>query len=625
MRRLIQLATLFTLFALALMVGTAFGSTWYVDSIGGPRYSTQLPTGTCDGTVDAAPVGSTPNQHCAFQEFQFLYDTGYGGSGSRGWVIAGGDTVIVKGCTAFGAQVNPDNPHCRLGWSAPTGGANIWGYGVGNNSPPPPIPAGTSGAHTRFLGANYAACNTGNNPRTYQSNLTQLYGGFGMDYLFDLRGTSYVDFECLELAAHNGTCVTVGTPAYPAACTTGSQPYSDYAADAFETDPSTANILLQDISIHGFTSQGLFGPIGGLITWTRVFDGFNAADGWQFDDGSSTADGASAALVFNHVWMQGEGCEETYPITQSFPALVCYDDLSGGPGGDTLSGQTTTLPSLSCNDCHMDLSTKDCFIGPHTFILTLSVTNSETNGCMGQNWKWGGNLQPNNTTFTNNLTMANCMRMASTMSGAPANYNQYLSDFCRASGSSIASTIPLGSTWLIANNTFVVAQPTLIDVACPVSVSPCTSTINWTNNIVLGYPNIPTVYGTSIPGIFYNEAPSNITINTSNNIEFGTRNGACPSSGTDPICEDPLLVGEPIQATTLPSALDAIVTAGFLPASGSPAVGAGVTYTGLPATDYYGTTTTSPPVVGAANAGGAPGSGIKIGGSVKLGGGVILQ
>ena len=110
------------------------------------------------------------NRHCAFKDFRYMWDDKSGKVGAGAWVIAGGDTVIIRGCTAGAGQKNPSNPNCRIGWDAPTGtGDNLWCYGVGSYTCyNPPIPAGTAAQHTRILGQNYASCNVGGatNPKT---------------------------------------------------------------------------------------------------------------------------------------------------------------------------------------------------------------------------------------------------------------------------------------------------------------------------------------------------------------------------------------------------------------------------------------------------------------------------
>src|SRR6266702_8466894 len=131
-------------------------------------------------------------------------DSGIGYNGA--WVIAGGDTVVIRGCTASLNPVNPSNPACRIGWDQPGGGGpnNLWCQFIGSYSCyNPPIPAGTATQHTRILGQCVLAgnCNTGNT--TERANLSQISGGFGLTYTFNLGSTQYVDIEGIELNTHN--------------------------------------------------------------------------------------------------------------------------------------------------------------------------------------------------------------------------------------------------------------------------------------------------------------------------------------------------------------------------------------------------------------------------------------
>lgn len=608
MKRTLQLVLqLFLLLALSAPAWAQ--TTWFIRPNGGTRYDVSAnPTGQCNGKADAAYPGSGTNQPCAFQELQFLWDTStIGGPESIGWVIAGGDTVVVRGCQALSGQVNPANPDCRIGWSAPTGGANVWCNGVGNQGCfNPTIPAGTSGAHTRFLaGCAYDAtpgpCNSGNS--TIKTNLTQLYSGYGLTWAIDLSGTSYVDFDGFYLTTHNdvvsGTftgqnCTSsVGTPAFPTLCQGGSQPYDDYGQNGFKTNNTTAHITFQDMWIDGMSASGLHGPIGGPITMTRMNVNFNAFAAWNFDDGSNTPDGAGSSITASYVTMDGNGCYEQYPIVNAFPARVCYDTNSAG-FGDSWSGQDTTMVSFSCDHCVDNYNTKDGFIGPHTDIATLSITNSTSIGNMGQDWKWGGvGGSVNNTTFSNNLTVGNCNRMSQTLPGAPSNYNQYLSGFCRAAGNVVASVIPTGSTWNIINNTFVSYMPTMFDIACPLGIGPCTSTVNVKNNIFLGYVNASQPAGGAIPAMYFIEDAS-ITLAASFNVEFGMRNGTCPG-GTGMQCLDPLFVSEPAQGSIPPeSTLDSF---NFNLTGSSPAITTGTTPCITP--DAAGNAQTSPCTMGA--------------------------
>jgi hypothetical protein len=334
-----------------------------------------------------------------------------------------------------------------------------------------------------------------------------------------------------RITSHNGACVTAVTPRYPRSCNT-SQPLDDYAGSGILTNNGTSNVTLHDVYIHGFNSNGLFGPIGGPITMTRMFVGFNAFAGWNFDDGHDTPDAAGSSINASYVIMEGNGCYEQYPIVNAFPVQVCHDTNSQG-FGDSWSGQDTTLDSFVCNHCQMLYNTKVGFIGPHTQTNNLVIENSESIGNMGQQWKWGGSTVPANTTFINNLTVGNCNRMSQPLPGAPSTYNKYLSGFCRVAGDVLAFVTPKNSHLLIANNTVVAYSATVFDLACQ-PVNACSSTpFIFTNNIK----------GAEPPGLFYPEDRS-IKITESHNIEYGNRRGRWDFCRGDIICSDPRLANE---------------------------------------------------------------------------------
>ena len=147
------------------------------------------------------------------------------------------------------------------------------------------------------------------------------------------------------------------------------------------TNYKTANITLQKVYVHDFNSAGYDGPIGGVINMTRVFSGFNGFAGWDFDDGSDTPDVTGSQILAHYATMTGNGCYEEYPVTHAFSAQACYD-LSGG-FGDAWSGQDTDLDTFVCDHCLMTYNTKDAFIGLHSNVKTLIITNSQSYGNMG--------------------------------------------------------------------------------------------------------------------------------------------------------------------------------------------------------------------------------------------------
>jgi hypothetical protein len=566
-----------------------FGETWYIRPDGGTRYSAKVPTGQCDGKADLAYHGGRVNQHCAFNDFRFMWDDQ--SYQSYAWVMTGGDTVIIEGCAANANQPTPSAPDCRIGWDAPWAGqTHFWCFGGSGNAgcSSPPIPAGSAAQHTRILGKNYASCSTGSS--TDRSKLTQIFGGYGVGTVLNLGSTRYVDIQCLEITSHNGKCIVHGSPAYPKACTTDGHGLSDFDGNGIVTNNATANITLQDVSIHGHTTSGIQGPIGGAITMNRVFIGFNGFAGWNFDDGHPTPDAPGSSITANYVTMEANGCNEEYPISHAFPAMSCYDLNSGG-FGDAWSGQQTNLESFTCNHCQMLYNTKDGFIGPHTDIKHLLIENSESIGNMGQQWKWVS--QPNSSTvFVNNLTVGNCSRLSEPFPGALPTYNKYLSLFCRASGDIFSFSGAANSTVLIANNTTVGYSATVFDLNCLVTGTCGSTHYVFRNNIIAGYLNQKYNAGNAnVPNLFY-ISDSSDSVTADHNIYYNLRS-RCLLTGN--LCSDPQFMNEPAKSMTSEAQLDGF---NFRIRRGSPAAGGGVVI-GEVSNDFFGTKRSAPPSIGA--------------------------
>jgi hypothetical protein len=537
-------------FILLFTAGFAHATTtWFVRVDGGTRFSSAVTTGQCDGQADVAYPGSGTNQHCAFNDFRYLWSDNSGNANA--WVIVGGDIVVIRGCTHLSSQQNPSDPDCRIGYDNDNSGAppNEWcGSGNPNSSCfPPPIPSGTSGAHTQILGGcaygTYTCTPINPTDQPYgTTNETQLFGGMGLVWTLQLQGSSFVDIEGIELTTHNkvdggtafansnaytlgqtifdgtntqsvttagtsqasgtpswngtigGTttsagatftnlgpnCITTGTPAYPISCS-GGVPYDDFAANGIRTDNAMHDILLQDVWIHGFSSSGIYGPLGGLITMTRVNSSYNAFAGWNFDLGpggpNSTGfpNAPTSTIVASYVTMDFNGYNQEYPITHTYPALIGYSILDNG-FGDAWSGQNSFLASMSCDHCEMAWNVKDAFFGPHTSIGHVTITNSYAGNNGGQTWK--ANLGGTGTwLMQNTVTNDNCRRNAQPLVGAPSTYNQGINnaDRCRADGSAIAVVWPVVGSFELDNNSFTVAsQNVAFDFACftqPTAVS----------------------------------------------------------------------------------------------------------------------------------------------------------
>ena len=426
MRKLIQ-------FALVLLFAVpAMAATWYVDAVnGGTRYSTYNHSGQCNGKSPHAYPGSGANQPCPFNDYRYLYDAGATNpAGANKWVISGGDTVIITqnypaGQTGWRVGMDPSN--LTLKWCDGVNGWNLRCYN-------PTIPAGTAEHPTQILGSNYANCTT-------PSAKTQLFGSSGAYFTFNIAGAHYVNIECLEFTTHNSArCIPSGTPI--TSPTTGCNyndwpkvpPYTDWAWQGIWTDNTETNVLLQDVSVHGFLQNGVQGPFD-TITLNRVRLYDNLVAGWNFDDacGCSTQNGGhmnapGGSFTAHYLTIEWNGCLEEYPIVDPIPVARCHDQESGVLA-DGLSGQDSVYGSFYIDHLISRYNTKNGIDLGHLSGNVEQITDSQVYGNMGGQFKLG---KPEKLIFSNNFALGNCHRMSALFPGAPPAYNKYLSLWCRA-------------------------------------------------------------------------------------------------------------------------------------------------------------------------------------------------
>ena len=501
----------------------AWSTTWYVRTDGGTRYSAKATKGQCDGSADKAYPGHGVNQPCAFSDVRYLwtdgsYTTSIAASAfpSWGWIGAGGDTYIIR------------NGPWRVGQSGPTPKDGFGLYGDPYDAGAPAPPAGSASQPTRILGEHYANCT--------ETNKTQLFGGYAVSSVLNL-GTAYVAVECLELTRHSD-CIHFGEPADPARCN-GNYPLDDFASEGIVTDTHTRDVLLQDLWIHGFTSRGIIGPIGGLVSAVRVDIAYNGSAGWDFDDGKATPS-VNGVLKLDHTTVEWNGCNQTYPAGG---AISCYGQSSAGYG-DGIGTPSHTCLSAIVTDSTFRYNTQDGLDLLHndTGNCPINITNSTSYGNNGAQFKWGSHSTP--VTFTNNTVIGNCRRLSAVMPGQRSSYNKYLQDFCRAQDA-IAINFEAGGTLLFAGNTIVSYSPTTIDISCEGNCA--TSTMTFKDNIVMGYDNQATYNGGGQPGgpggFYFGARIGHIV--RSNNLFFGVREMKCPTGFPGEKCADPKFVDEP--------------------------------------------------------------------------------
>lgn len=357
-------------------------------------------------------------------------------------------------------------------------------------------------------------------------------------------------------------CTRVGAGySAPVAGCSSNYPLDDYASNGITTNASTHDIKLSNLNIHGFTSRGIIGPIGGYVTVDHVRIAFNGGAGWDFDDGHGTKSTENALVTASYLTIEGSGCNEEYPIVHSgFPAASCFDQSSGGYG-DAIGSPNTPL-NFTCDHCTFRYNTQD---GPdllHSFDSSIQITDSESYGNMGQQWKLGA---MRSVDFEFNKTVHNCSRMSAPIDGN-STYNRYLSNFCRAAGDSFAIGTKDGGTYIYRNNSFAGYGSTTYDINCAGSEA----NIVFQNNLHIGYKS-PT--DGQYPGVFYYgpNCPADPFKVRDHNVYFHMR--TLPEGNGD----DPHIADEP--AWTDETSLDSIDF--HLTAASTNALGQGATIQAL--------------------------------------------
>jgi hypothetical protein len=508
-----------------------FATTWYVRPDGGTRSQ-------CDGKSDSAFASRGSHRHCAFNDVRYLYMDGSHADGTKfpawGWVIAGGDTVIIRGSIGTGASY-------RIGMQ--DGQTNnwvggIWGNPYGSGMPPPP--SGTATQHTRILGENYAACTT-------RSAKTQLHGGYGVSSVVNLSGSSYVDVACLDIADFSDC----GRASQTKKCVTGGAQMSDYAQNGIKFTNTSTHDTLTDMSIHGLASFGMYGPTGTGTVINRISIFGNAAGGWNADlSNGTTGIGTLDVSNFNISW---NGCAEEYPIVDPLPYNDCTDDSSGGYG-DGFGTATVASPAPGWQ-VHFDqgivsYNTQDGLDALHIKGpgSTMTVTRTLAYGNEGNQIKVGGST----ATVINSVIVGNCEAMKTEkIPGAPTGFGSKLRDPCRAGNVAVVLETTPGDPATYEFNTLYSRGSIGLEVEYATDDHGSGNTLTYDNNIFVGFHNNSSG---SNPAAIYSSTDLKMLANPgaswANNVTFGQKAGIpCPRHGEhDAICSNPGLIDETYHA-----------------------------------------------------------------------------
>jgi len=411
---------------------TFSGATYYVRPDGGT--DTQ-----CTGMVDAPYPGNGTNQPCAWSHPFWALD------GSGNWKIKGGDTIIIS------------SGSYKMGYGAPN---TSWcDEEAAFDCKLPPLPSGpNSSSPTRILGKGWnSGC----------SNSPELWGSQRPWHILDLRGSSNVYIDCLEITDHSD-CVEFHANG-AVRCERDTYPYGDWASTGIEASDSS-NVVLKNLNIHGLASAGI--RAGRISNWT-IEDVRIAGNGWVGWEGDIDGnDSNSGTLHFKRFTVEWNGCGETYPGGQPHN---CWSQSAGGYGDGFGTG--TTGGHWIFQDSVFRYNTSDG-------LDLLYARNSDSQIEIKRTMAYGnaGNAIKVNgpTAIENSLMIGNC----GYFSGKSFTYNV---DDCRALGNALSFTLRKGAAFSLVNSTIVGQGDCLISGECDDNTCNGSETIVIKNNAFQGF------------------------------------------------------------------------------------------------------------------------------------------
>jgi len=551
---------------------------WYVRADGGTRYSANETSGQCNGMADAAYPGSGTNQACAFNDVRFMWQDGSQTSGGAfpayGWLMKGGDILTIRGSIADGVTY-------RIGWQTSAGCGSAYPYwglcGDANDSGMPSAPSGIAVQHTVIEGGSAGGC-------TAQNARTQLHGGWGIDNVIyvgtplkytstTLSNSDYVDFACLDI-----TDFAVGT--------TG----GDYALAGAVISLPAHDVTFTDVRFHGLAQNGILGTAGGALTMTDIAWAGNFDSGWESDQGQGVT--GFGVTTVTHFLIEGNGCNEEYPVVDVFPYTGCTDSSHGGYGDGFGTASINSPPpgwTITFDQGLVDYNTQDGIDALHLAGdgSSSSITRTLAYGNMGQQFKIGGG-----GTVANDQIVGNCGAMSNAIPGFPSGFNSTLTDFCRAGNTAVVIEIPASTTSYFEFNTLYSQGAIAVEIE-PYDVL---FGAKWTGTEAFHYlDNVQADFSLTTP--LYNSSDNSLAPLTNaggawnHNATYQGASWSCPHAGeTSAICTSPGLTDQTWHSYSYGN---------MAPASGASAVvGAGVTISGI-TTDFNGRSRPNPPAIGA--------------------------
>jgi hypothetical protein len=572
-------------FSFEVVNQTPTSQTWYVRPGGGSPYvnGRQTPNGQCDGKHDADYPGTGVNRPCAVGGLRDLWADRVSPNHEQ-WMIGPGDTVIVRQKSG-GYNLGLDQQ------SKAYGGTAIVPANCGNpDCYMPTIPSGTASQHTKILGENYGSCHS-------DSAKTQLNVSWAAKNGINVRDSQFVDVACFEIT-DQGACAYSGN--YKNKC----GPTSNQGLIGVIQSALTASTKYTDLLIDGLSSTGIYGATGAGVVGDYIHIRGMPQAGIDMDDGPHGLGNISVAggFTLNNSITEFTGCVQEFPVVHHYPYIECRDSELGGYGDGF--GTASATGDWSFDHDIWRYNYQDGLDLLHSGLQSLSVTNSQSYGNIGQTYKLGS---ADNVVFQNNIALENCHRLAFPVGDEPASAVVPGANYCRANGGWMALEFtPLGN-YKIQNNTMTGYGDVALGYSCASGGNDCSSANTaLQNNIFMGYSN-PLYNDGTRPAAFCavvdsdcNHHPSDFPANQgwgtrSHNIYYNFRNG-CPSpQKKGELCADPRLHDAPSARIAAETDLDNM---DFRLTSKSPAIGAGVAIPGL-GVDSKGDPRPDPPSMGA--------------------------
>lgn len=517
---------------------SAHAETFYVRTDGGTQQQ-------CTGTKDAPYPGSGSNQPCAFNHPNWALAP-QGNNPSR---LNGGDTLIIDGenesqyMMGYGAPNTQDSSKCSIYWP--------WDCFTR------PIPSGPNPENpTRILGKGWdKGC----------SSPPQLWGTERLNKVLNLKGSSNVEVQCLEVTDHSA-CQEFG----PVSCNRSSYPYGEWASLGMEASDSS-NVLIKNVNIHGMANKGVLA--GRLNNWTveDVRIKANPFAGWDGDIGADSSSN-TGTMTFNRVLIEYNGCGEKYPSRKPY---ACFSQSQGGYG----DGLGTAKTSGNWNFINSTIShnAQDGIdLSYHKGDGTVTIMGTRTEGNAGNQIKSSAN-----TVIYNSLIIGNCAYF----NNNPLVKNAGSFDSCRALGNSIVLYYRPGMTSAIANSTVISnGDNLLLSVGGDCDGS---EVLKSRNNIFIGRSDftggdISTLYFASGENGEGQGKCGGIKLDDDYSIIYGTKNVSTDCANKPHAqCTDPKL-----EESLVPYYMGNLYDAALK--NNSPAIGKGLIITGVPPVDMNG-------------------------------------